>query len=61
MARWLEQLEEYDFDVVHRQGKLHVNVDVLSRLTHTEGESDVLIDVRAEQLQDNLVGPYFKG
>ena len=75
LARWLEQLEEYDFDVVHRQGKLHVNADVLSRLTHTEGESDVLIDsivpvvantsfvfshldVRAEQLRDNLVGPF---
>ena len=58
-------------------GKLHVNADVLSRLTHTEGESDVLInpivpvvantsfvlshlDMRAEQLQDNLVGPFLR-
>ena len=44
LASWLEQLEEYDFDVVHRRGELHVNADVLSCLTRTEDESNVLID-----------------
>ena len=44
LAHWLEQLEEYDFDVVHRRGELHVNADVLSRLTRTEDESSVSID-----------------
>ena len=31
MARWLEQLVEYDFDVIHRPGRVHSNADALSR------------------------------
>ena len=38
MARWLEQLEEYDFDIVHRPGKLHGNADALSHLPCTESD-----------------------
>jgi len=30
-ARWLEILEEFDFQVQHRRGTLHVNADSLSR------------------------------
>ena len=29
LARWLEQLEEYTFDIVHRRGKLHTNADAI--------------------------------
>ena len=32
VARWLETLSEYDFDVVHRPGKKHTNADSLSRM-----------------------------
>ena len=32
LARWLEQLEEFDFEITHRQGKRHTNADALSRL-----------------------------
>ena len=32
LARWLEQLQELQFDVVHRRGTAHNNADVLSRL-----------------------------
>ena len=32
VARWLEMLAEYTFDVVHRPGLLHGNADALSRL-----------------------------
>ena len=31
-ARWLERLQEYDFDIQHRPGKSHGNADGLSRL-----------------------------
>jgi len=30
-ARWLEQMEEYDFQIVHRPGTQHGNADALSR------------------------------
>ena len=30
-ARWLESLEEYEFEVEHRPGKRHANADALSR------------------------------
>ena len=32
LARWLERLEELEFDIVHRQGKKHTNADALSRI-----------------------------
>ena len=31
VARWLEQIAEYDFEIVHRHGKQHANADALSR------------------------------
>ena len=31
LARWMEILQEYTFEVVHRRGKLHDNADALSR------------------------------
>ena len=31
VARWLEKLQEYDFEIVHRPGRNHVNADAMSR------------------------------
>ena len=31
LARWLEELSQYTFQLIHRPGKLHVNADALSR------------------------------
>ena len=31
IARWLERLQEYDFEVEHRAGKSHCNADAMSR------------------------------
>ncbi|KXJ08111.1 hypothetical protein AC249_AIPGENE24815 [Exaiptasia diaphana] len=31
VAHWLEQLQEYDFEVEHRPGKYHQNADAMSR------------------------------
>ena len=41
MARWFKQLKEYDFEIVHRQGKLQNNADAMSRLPYINYESDV--------------------
>lgn len=32
VSRWTEKLADYDFDIVHRPGKLHGNADGLSRM-----------------------------
>eukprot|EP00731_Ephydatia_muelleri_P022408 Em0014g999a len=32
VARWLEKLQEYNFEIVHRKGLRHINADDLSRL-----------------------------
>lgn len=37
LARWLEQLGQYEYDIVHRPGKLHKNADALSR-RYAQGE-----------------------
>jgi len=36
LAQWLEKLQEYQFTIVHRQGKKHVNSDALLRLPYTQ-------------------------
>ena len=44
LTRWLERLEEFQFEVVHRRGKAHCNADALSRmLSHPNDDTvDVL-------------------
>ena len=32
LARWLEEISQYDMEIVHRKGKLHQNADSLSRI-----------------------------
>ena len=36
LARWLEKLQEYDFEIIHRPGKRHQNADALSRIPCTQ-------------------------
>ena len=40
LARWIEQLQEFDFQIEHRKGRDHSNADALSRIpSHVQGES----------------------
>ena len=75
MARWLEQLDEFDFETAHCSDRLHNNVDALSRLP-CDQDVDALIDqtvattslsptytfqdLRNQQLEDSLVGPFLR-
>ena len=36
LARWLEELGQYDMTVVHRPGKKHQNADALSRIPESD-------------------------
>ena len=40
LARWLEELSQFDFQIVHRQGKKHGNADGLSRIPLSEMPCD---------------------
>ena len=40
VARWLEVLSEFDFDVLHRPGKKHANADALSCLSSQEDQTN---------------------
>ena len=53
LARWLEELSQYDMVVSHRPGKKHENADALSRIQQAETKSDCLnyrLGVKPEDL-----------
>ena len=72
VARWLECLSEYDFEVVHRPGTKHTNTDALSRMPCPQCQlsfpqvctmqSDIwlpcwtLDELAEEQRQDSSIG-----
>jgi len=33
LARWLKRLKEFQFEVVHRKGKVHCNADAMSHIS----------------------------
>ena len=44
MARWLQNLQEFDFEIVHRKGRLHNNADALSRVPCEQYSQDQVCD-----------------
>ena len=61
VARWLEQLAEYDFEVIHRPGKDHVNADAVSRISRNITCSAMTINgipmetIKTEQRHDTIL------
>ena len=57
MARWLEKLQEYNFEIIHRRGRQHQNADSLSRLpckqcgrdNHLSDEAEIAIQMIISQ------------
>ena len=50
LTRWVLKLSEYEFEVLHRPGKKHVNADVLSRHVATiVRNKDTNTDVKPQQ------------
>ena len=63
VARWLERLSDFDFEVEHRPGHLHGNVDGFTRLTgegttlEEQGEEDAMLiqSVNVEPLSNECI------
>ena len=55
LARWSIYLQAYEFDIVHRRGRIHSNVDAVSRpvlLTEIKGEEET------EDVSSKFLDPY---
>ena len=50
LARWLEELSQYNMEIQHRPGRKHVNADALSRMPHTYGAADTAMAVHLKDL-----------
>lgn len=49
LTRWALTLSEYDFEVIHRKGRLHGNADALSRMYNPE---DHFYDIEFEEYEE---------
>ena len=50
LATWLEELSQYDMDVLNHQGKNHGNADALSRIPDKEVSQYYMAGCKPEDL-----------
>jgi hypothetical protein len=50
LARWLEELSQYNMEIHHRPGRKHTNADALSRLPHTYEAADTAMATHLKDL-----------
>lgn len=50
LARWLEELSQFDMEIQHRPGKKHANADALSRIPGGEPCSEFSLWVKLQDL-----------
>ena len=55
-ARWIGFLGKFDFDVVHRPGRQHVNADALSRIPYRSDQKSCRTVVQAGQHVESMAG-----
>ena len=60
LARWLEQLQEYHIDIVHRAGNRHANADAMSRLPLCKQchRQECLLQTCGDRFTQNLILVY---
>ena len=61
LARWLERLQEYDFEIQHRKGSQHLNADALSRHPEHESETPAAAMPSMDQVQPFMITPALPG
>ena len=54
-ARWIMELQQYDFQIKHRPGKANANADALSRIHDESTECYIVLAVPANPEDDELV------
>jgi len=57
LARWIEKLQQYDFEVTYRKGKLHANADGLSRrpCASVQCQYCARVEMKEAQKQEKIV------
>lgn len=57
LARWIAYLQQFDFEVEHKAGKLHANADTMSRIMYAACGGDVedKIDEEIFMLESNAI------
>jgi len=57
LARWMEKLQHYEFEVIYRKGKLHANADGLSRrpCANAQCRYCARVEMKETQKQEKLV------